>query len=411
MIYLDNAATSYRKPKGVIDAVCRALQGTGNAGRGVNEASLEASRVAFTTRVMLSDLFGGFGPAQVAFTANSTEALNIAISGLFAPGDHVITTALEHNSVLRPLYRLQDSGLELTIIPADRRGCIDYADFAAALRPNTRGIVCTHASNLTGNLLDIARIGAFTHEHGLLFVVDASQTAGVFPIDMQGMDIVVLCITGHKSLMGPQGTGALLVRPGVDIRPLKVGGSGIHTFDRRHPSEMPTRLEAGTLNIHGIAGLKAALEHLREVGIDVVRERECGLAKRFFNGVRDLPGVQIYGDFDTQERAPIVALNIRDYDSGATSDALLVDYGIQTRSGGHCAPLAHEALGTVEQGAVRFSFNWFNTPDEVDAAIAAVVDLAAAGTDDDVADDRAGERENEHANNREDVCANDGGGR
>ena len=376
MIYLDNAATSYRKPQAVIDAVCKALQGTGNAGRGVNEASLEASRVAFATRSLLSDLFGGYGPAQVVFTTNSTEALNMAIGGLFGPGDHVITTAIEHNSVLRPLYRLEDGGMELTILPADRQGRIDHGDFEKALRPNTKGIVCTHASNLTGNLLDIGRIGAFAADYGLIFVVDASQTAGVFPLDMHAMHIDALCITGHKSLMGPQGTGALLLREGLEVRHFKVGGSGIHTFDRHHPQEMPTRLEAGTLNIHGIAGLKAALEHLQATGMDTVRRRECGLAKRFFEGVSGVPGVTIYGDFSTDERAPIVTLNIGEWDSGAVSDALLTDYGIQTRSGGHCAPLCHEALGTVEQGAVRFSFNWFNTEDEVDAAIAAVRDLA-----------------------------------
>ena len=378
MIYLDNAATTYRKPQCVIDAVAAALQGMGNAGRGVNEASLDASRLAFRTRKELSELFGGYGPANVAFTANSTEALNIAISGLFATGDHVITTALEHNSVLRPLYRLQDEGLELTILPADRSGCIDYDAFEGALQPNTKGIVCTHASNLTGNMLDIARIGEFAAAHGLIFVVDASQTAGVFPIDMRAMHIDALAITGHKSLMAPQGTGALLLREGLAVRPLKVGGSGIHTFDRHHPEEMPTRLEAGTLNMHGIAGLHAALEHLDEVGMDAIRAKECALAKCFFDGVANLPSVIIYGDFTAEERAPIVALNIAEVDSGAVADALLMEYGIQTRSGGHCAPLMHEALGTVQQGAVRFSFNWFNTEAEVDAAVAAVAELAAS---------------------------------
>ena len=376
MIYLDNAATTYRKPQCVIDAVCAALQGMGNAGRGVNEASLDASRLAYRTRSLLSELFGGFGPASVAFTANSTEALNIAIGGLFGPGDHVITTALEHNSVLRPLYRLQDEGAELSILPADTYGRLDYDDFARALRPNTRGIVCTHASNLTGNPVDIARIGAFAADHGLVFVVDASQTAGVFPIDMHAMHIDALAVTGHKSLMAPQGTGALLVREGLAVRHFKVGGSGIHTFDRHHPEEMPTRLEAGTLNMHGVAGLQAALLHLQQIGIDSIRQRETTLTKRFYEGVAGIPGVIVYGDFSTWERAPIVALNIGEYDSGAVADALLTDFGIQTRSGGHCAPLMHEALGTVQQGAVRFSFNWFNTEDEVDQAVLAVHELA-----------------------------------
>lgn len=375
MIYLDNAATTYRKPQPVIDAVCDALNGMGNAGRGAHKAAIDASRLAYETRCMLSDLFGGYGAENVAFTSNSTEALNTAISGLLGSGDHVITTAIEHNSVLRPLYRLEENGMELTILQADSKGCIDYADFEKNIKPNTKAIVCTHGSNLTGNLLDIKLIGDIAKQHGLLFIVDASQTAGVFSIDMKDMQIDVLCITGHKSLMAPQGIGALLIRDGLKIRPLKVGGSGIHTYDHKHPSEMPTRLEAGTLNMHGIAGLYAALKHLSDIGIDVIREKELFLASAFYEGVRNIPGITVYGDFSTSERAPIVSLNIGDYDSGQVSDTLLVDYDIQTRSGGHCAPLMHEALGTVEQGAVRFSFNWFNTEAEVQAAVNAIKEM------------------------------------
>lgn len=376
MIYFDNAATSYRKPQAVIDAVCAALNGMGNAGRGAHQASLDASRLAYETRFLLSELFGGYGAANVAFTSNSTEALNIAISGLFGPGDHVITTALEHNSVLRPLYRLEKAGLELTILPADMKGCVDYEGFEKAIRSNTKAIVCTHGSNLTGNLLDIQRIGEIAGRHGLLFIVDASQTAGVFPINMKEMKIDALCITGHKSLMAPQGIGAILIREGLEIRPLKVGGSGIHTYDHEHPAEMPTRLEAGTLNMHGIAGLHAALLHLKDTGMDKVREKELSLARTFYEGLRDIPGIIVYGDYSKAERAPIVSLNIRDYDSGEVSDILFTDYEIQTRPGGHCAPLMHEALGTISQGAVRFSFNWFNTQEEVLAAVAAVRELA-----------------------------------
>ncbi|MCQ2510191.1 MAG: aminotransferase class V-fold PLP-dependent enzyme [Lachnospiraceae bacterium] len=376
MIYLDNAATSYRKPQSVIDAVCAALSGMGNAGRGAHQAALDASRLAYETRCMLSDLFGGYGAENVAFTSNSTEALNTAISGLFGPEDHVITTALEHNSVLRPLYRLEETGMELTIIQADSKGCVDYKEFEKAIQPNTKAIVCTHGSNLTGNLLDIKTIGDIAGKHGLLFIVDASQTAGVFPIDMRDMQIDALCITGHKSLMAPQGIGALLIRDGLEIRPLKVGGSGIQTYDHEHPKAMPTRLEAGTLNMHGIAGLHAALQHLSETGMDVIREKELSLADKFYRELKDIPGITIYGDYSQCERAPIVSLNIRDYDSSQISDILFVDYEIQTRPGGHCAPLMHETLGTVEQGAVRFSFNWFNTEEDVQAAVNAIKELA-----------------------------------
>lgn len=376
MIYLDNAATTHCKPQPVIDAVCAALNGVGNAGRGTHQAALDASKFAYETRCKLSDMFGGYGAENVAFTSNSTEALNTAILGLFGPGDHVITTALDHNSVLRPLYQLNKNGMELSILQADSEGCVDYADFEKKLQPNTKAIVCTHGSNLTGNLLDIKRIGDIAKCRGLLFIVDASQTAGVFPINMKDMHIDALCITGHKSLMAPQGIGALLIRDNLEVRPLKVGGSGIHTYDHEHPALMPTRLEAGTLNMHGIAGLHAALQYLDETGMEVIREKEMHLAKMFYEGVRDIPGVKVYGDFTVVERAPIVSLNIGDYDSGEVSDILFTDYGIQTRSGGHCAPLMHEALGTVEQGAVRFSFSWFNTEQDVQIAANAIKELA-----------------------------------
>lgn len=376
MIYFDNAATSYRKPQRVIDAVCTALSGMGNAGRGAHQAALDASRLAYETRCMLSDFFGGYGGENVAFTSNSTEAINTVISGLFGHGDHVITTALEHNSVLRPLYRLEEAGAELTVIRADSNGCVDYGDFEKAIQNNTKAIVCTHGSNLTGNLLDIKIIGDIAERHGLLFIVDASQTAGVFPIDMKDMKIDALCITGHKSLMAPQGIGALLIRSDLKIRPLKVGGSGIRTYDHEHPDTMPTRLEAGTLNMHGIAGLHAALLYLHDTGMDAVREKELSLARLFYEGIQSIPGITVYGDFSTSERAPIVSLNIGNCDSGQVSDILFTDYGIETRPGGHCAPLMHEALGTVEQGAVRFSFGWFNTPEEVMAAAAAIRELA-----------------------------------
>ncbi len=376
MIYLDNAATTIQKPQAVIDAVVSAMCSMGNAGRGVNDASLGAARVIYETREKLNRLFHGENPKQIAFTSNSTESLNIAIKGTLAPGDHVITTALEHNSVLRPLYELEETGVKLTIIDSDRQGRIHYADFQREIRENTKAIVCTHGSNLTGNLVDLRQVGHIAAERELLFIVDASQTAGVFPIDVQEMKIDVLCFTGHKGLLGPQGTGGLYVRPGLAVRPLKSGGSGVQTYSKSHPSEMPTALEAGTLNGHGIAGLGAAADYLLETGIDTVRAREQELMWRFYEGVKDIPGVIIYGDLTSRERCPIVTLNIRDYDSSEVSDELLITYNISTRSGGHCAPLAHRALGTAEQGAVRFSFSHYNTEKEVDTAIRAVKELA-----------------------------------
>lgn len=377
MIYLDNAATTIRKPQAVIDAVASAMCSMGNAGRGVNDASLGAARTIYETREKLACLFHAENPKQIAFTSNSTESLNIAIKGTLAPGDHVITTMLEHNSVLRPLYELEKTGVELTIIDSDRQGQIHYEDFQQKIRENTKAIVCTHGSNLTGNLVNIHQVGRIAAERGLPFIVDASQTAGVFPIDVQEMKIDILCFTGHKGLLGPQGTGGLYVRPGLTVRPLKSGGSGVQTYSKSHPAEMPTALEAGTLNGHGIAGLGAAADYLLETGIDAIRAREQDLMWRFYEGVKDIPGITIYGDFTSRERCPIVTLNIKDYDSSEVSDELLITYGISTRSGGHCAPLMHQALKTVEQGAVRFSFSHYNTEEEVDTAIRAVKELAS----------------------------------
>lgn len=377
MIYLDNAATTLHKPPQVVDAVVRAMSSMGNAARGAHGGALEAARTVYGTRVKLAKLFGCPRPDHVIFTANATEALNIAINGVLRPGDHAVTTDCEHNSVLRPLCRLEaEQGVVLHFVPADRLGRVDYRDFAKQTGPETRAVVCTHASNLTGNVLDVVRIGEIAHQHGALLIVDASQTAGALPIDMEEMGIDVLCFTGHKGLMGPQGTGGLCIRPGVEIAPWKVGGSGVHSYDKSQPREYPTRLEAGTLNGHGIAGLSAAVDYLLEAGPAAVEERERALMTRFYQGVSAIEGVTVYGDFTQERRCAVVALNIRDYDSAAISDELSEAYGIATRPGAHCAPRMHQALGTAEQGAVRFSFSWFNTEEEVDAAVHAVRELA-----------------------------------
>ncbi len=376
MIYLDNAATTRPKPPTVTAAVTAAMDGFGNCGRGAHGDALAAARSIYGVRERLAALFGCKRADHVAFTPNSTMALNIAISGLLGPGDHVISTDLEHNSVLRPLYRLRSAGTEVDFVPADSRGQIDYADFERFLRPRTKAVVCTHGSNLTGDLVDIDRMGDFCRRHGLLFILDASQTAGVFPIDMEKQHIDVVCFTGHKSLLGPQGTGGLCVREGVDIRPFAVGGTGVQSFSETQPEDYPTRLEAGTLNGHGIAGLGAALEYLEEVGVETIRAHETALARRFYEAVRELPGVTVYGDWTGAQRAPIVTLNIADLDSAEVSDELAERFDIATRPGAHCAPRLHRALGTEDQGAVRFSWGWANTEAETDAAAEAVGTLA-----------------------------------
>ena len=376
MIYLDNAATTLHKPQQVIDAVVHAMQSMGNCARGTHEEALDAARTVYDARVRLASLFGCPRVDHVAFTANSTEALNMAINGLIDPGDHVISTDLEHNSVLRPLYRLEaEHGAELSFVPADKLGNVDYADFERLMKPNTRAVVCTNASNLTGTVLDIERIAKTAHSHGALVIVDASQTAGCWPIDMKKMGIDVLCFTGHKGLMGPQGTGGICVKEGIEIRPFKVGGSGVQSYSRTHPAEYPTRLEAGTLNGHGIAGFGAAAKFISETGVENIHAKERSLMLRFYEGVKNIEGVTVYGDF-TKDKTAIVALNIRDYESGEVSYELSQGYGIATRPGAHCAPRMHKALGTTEVGAVRFSFSFYNTEEEIDEAVRAVAELA-----------------------------------
>ena len=376
MIYLDNAATTRTKPPAVARAVLEALSSYGNCGRGGHQGALSAARTIYETREKIAALLGCPRADHVCFTQNSTQALNIAVCGLLRPGDHVISTDLEHNSVLRPLYRLRDAGAAVDFVPADSRGRLDYCGFERLLRPETKAIVCTHASNLTGDAVDIARVGRFAREHGLLFILDASQTAGVLPIDLAAMGIDVVCFTGHKSLMGPQGTGGLCLREGLEIRPFTVGGTGVQSYSEAQPGEYPTRLEAGTLNGHGLAGLSAALDFLSETGIARIHAHEDALARRFYEAVRDLPGVTVYGDFSAPVRAPVVTLNIGDFDSAEVSDELAERFGIATRPGAHCAPRLHRALGTEEQGAVRFSWSYFNTEEETAAAAEAVRVLA-----------------------------------
>jgi selenocysteine lyase/cysteine desulfurase len=418
--YFDNAATTFPKPEETIQAMEWALRTIGNAGRGAHETTLAADRVVFRVREQLAELFHAEDSSRIAFTQNTTQALNTAILGLFSPGDHVVTTACEHNSVLRPLYHLRESGLELTIVPADRQGRIDYEAMEQSIRPETKAIVVTHASNVSGNVTDLAYVSDLAGRNNLLLIVDAAQSVGTIPIDVQRDKIDVLCFPGHKGLLGPQGTGGIYVRPGLHVRPLMTGGSGVHSFRHRHPEEMPVALEAGTLNAHGIAGLGGGLAFLERVGIDTIRKKEDALARRFFEGVCGIPGVTLYGDFSSYEsyvphkeknsrnaamphlsaadsseeksegcaqqretaacslRVAVISLNIGSYDSGEIADALMEGYRISVRAGAHCAPLMHEALGTKERGVVRFSFSCFQEEEDIDAAIRAVRELAEA---------------------------------
>lgn len=376
MIYLDSSATSFLKPPQVAEAVFRSFNTIGNAGRGAHAPTLNASRLIYDTREKLAALFGTPDPSRIAFTCNATEALNIAIHGAIHPGEHVITTACEHNSVLRPLYLKEKEGTELTIIPADKKGRIRYDLLESSVKSNTSAIVLTHASNLSGNVTDLAFVSNFAKKHGLLLIVDASQTAGSLPINVVKMGIDLLCFTGHKGLFGPQGTGGLYVREGLTLSPLKSGGSGVHSFDRQHPTDMPTALEAGTLNGHGIAGLNAGLDYILSTGVKNIHAKEISLARRFVNGISDISDLKLYGDIDAPLRTPIISLNIGNMSSASVSDILWEDYEICVRAGAHCAPLMHKTFGTEKQGAVRFSFSCFNTETEIDTAIRAMHEIA-----------------------------------
>lgn len=378
MIYLDNAATTMHKPQTVIDAVTRAMCSLGNAGRGATSGALDAARTIHACRAKLARLLGCPRADHVCFTPNSTAALNTVINGVVRPGDHVVTTVLEHNSVLRPLNRLAaEQGVTVEHAGCDANGALDYDELGRLVTPGTRAVVVTHASNVTGNAVDVSRVAAIAHAAGALVIVDASQSAGTAHIDMQAMGLDVVCFTGHKGLMGPQGTGGLAVAEGVDVAPWAMGGTGVHSFDALQPMEWPTRLEAGTLNGHGIAGLSAGLDFIEaQGGVEAIATHERALADRFLAGVREIPEIKLYGAFDQSARSAIVSLNVGNIDSAEISDALMQGWGIATRPGAHCAPLMHRALGTERQGVVRFSFGYFNTDEEVDTAIDAVRDLA-----------------------------------
>ena len=378
MIYLDNAATTMHKPQTVIDAVTQAMCSLGNAGRGATSGALDAARTIHGCRAKLARLLGCPRADHVCFTPNSTAALNTAINGVVRPGDHVVTTVLEHNSVLRPLNRsATEQGVTVEHAGCDASGALDYDELERLVTPGTRAVVVTHASNVTGNAVDVSRVAAIAHAAGALVIVDASQSAGTAKIDMDAMGLDVVCFTGHKGLMGPQGTGGLAVAEGIDVAPWAMGGTGVHSFDPLQPLEWPTRLEAGTLNGHGIAGLSAGLDFIEaQGGVEAIAAHERSLAERFLAGVREIPGIALYGAFDQPVRSAIVSLNVGDIDSAEISDALMQGWGIATRPGAHCAPLMHRALGTERQGIVRFSFGYFNTDEEVDTAIDALRDLA-----------------------------------
>lgn len=375
IIYFDNAATSWPKPPEVNKAIQKYLKKIGaNPGRSGHRLSVEAARVIYDTREILAQLFNITDPLQIVMTKNATEGLNIAIFGLLKSGDHVITSSMEHNSVMRPLRVMERRGVELTVIPCDREGLIDPAHVNGAVKKNTRAIFMTHASNVTGTVMPVADIGRIARECGLVFCVDAAQTAGCYPIDVKGMNIDLLAFTGHKSLFGPSGTGGLYIREGLEkrIEPLCVGGTGSRSEVEEHPDFMPDRYEAGTPNTVGVAGLQAGIDFVLSEGIDQIKRKEEELVKIFTEGIKGLTGVTLYGQAGTQKRTPVVSFNIAGMDPAAVALELDDHFNIMARSGIHCAPSAHKTIGTYPQGTVRFSFSYFNTQEQIAKAIDAI---------------------------------------
>lgn len=376
MIYLDNAATTMLKPPEVAEAVVRALRTFGGVGRGVHEASINAGLAVYEARAAVAQLLGAPGPERVSFMANATEALNVAIAGLLPAGGVAVTTAASHNSILRPLFKARDErGCEVRVVALDERGALDYAAFEQAVR-GADLVVVTHASNLTGDVYDAARAASLAHAAGAAFVLDAAQTAGAMPVDMGALGVDVLCFTGHKSLLGPQGTGGVCVRAGLDVPALLEGGSGTASFEERHPRFSPESLEAGTLNAHGLAGLAAGVAYVSARGADDIAAHEALLAARLREGLARIPDARVLGGGGDAGRCGIVAFNLGQADSAFVADLLASEWGICTRAGAHCAPLMHRALGTQAQGAVRVSFGPFNTKDEVDVCLTALEDIA-----------------------------------
>jgi len=380
MIYFDNAATSWPKPPVVVEAITDFLNNTGaSPGRSGHRLAVEASRIVYDTREVLTQLFNGTDPLRLAFTQNVTEALNLALRGLLHPGDHIITSSMEHNAMMRPLRALEKQGVEVTVVPCSPEGLLDAAQVEAAVRPDTKMIAANHASNVVGTLLPITDIGRIARRYELLFLVDTAQTAGAYPIDMQDSHIDLLAFTGHKALYGPTGTGGLIFGERVNLagfEPLKRGGTGSRSETEEQPGFLPDLCESGTLNAVGLAGLKAPVEWLRGNGIAAIRQHESEQAQRLIDGLCDIPGITVYGTHDAACQTATVSFNIAGLEPSEVGERLDSEYAIMCRVGLHCAPAAHKTIGTFPAGTVRFGLGTFNTHADIDAALAAVSALA-----------------------------------
>lgn len=380
LIYLDNAATSWPKPPGVAAAMQYFLDEIGaNPGRSGHRLSVEAGRIVYEAREAIASIFGATDPLRVIFGMNATDGINLVLHGILKPGDHVITTSIEHNAVMRPLHDLETQGVKLTQVACRSDGSLDPVLVEKAIQPNTRLIVLNHASNVCGTILPVGEVGRIARQRNLLFLVDAAQSAGVVPIDMERDLIDFLAFTGHKSLYGPMGTGGVVIGERVnpmELHPLRQGGTGSRSEHEVQPEFFPDRCESGTPNAVGLAGLLAAVRWLRSRGIDQVRAQEIALSTKLINGLLEISGVTVYGPLDAARQTATVAFNLHGMEPSTVGLALDEEYGILCRVGLHCAPSAHRTLGTFPDGCVRFSLGAFNTEQDVDRALFAIRKLA-----------------------------------
>lgn len=378
MVYLDNGATTWPKPQTVYEAMVEAVKDKGaNPGRGSHRMAREAGRVIYETREILAKFFNVADPARIVFTSNATESLNLAIKGLLKPGDHVLTSSMEHNAVSRPLKLLEDAGVEVDYLPCSETGLLDPSTVKKAIKNNTRLVVINHASNVNGTIQPIQEIGKITRESKVTFLVDGAQTAGVIPLDVEKMNIDLLAFPGHKSLLGPQGTGGLYIREGIDLIPAREGGTGGNSESPYLPEVLPDRYESGTPNTPGIAGLGAGVQFILSQGLEKIWQHEQQLTQQLIKGFQSIEKVKIYGLQDASQQAPVVSINIGE--EGSSEVAFILDkaFDIAVRAGLHCAPLAHRTMGTINQGTIRFSIGYFNTPEEIEYTLECVKKIAA----------------------------------
>ena len=377
MIYLDNAATSWPKPDAVGEAMVACIKNYGaNPGRSGHRLAMQAGEKIYECRENLARLFGIGDPLRIAFTANATEAINLAVKGLLAAGDHVLISSMEHNAVVRPLKKLESRGVELSVVKADPGGRVDLKDIEKSIKPNTRLLIVTHSSNVTGTVNDVQSIGSLARAHKIIFMVDAAQTAGKYPVDVELMNIDLLAFPGHKGLLGPQGTGGLYVREGLTLDTLKEGGTGSVSESLEQPDFLPDRYESGTLNTPGIAGLNEGVKYILDTGIDNIRQHEKQLEEQMLKGLGQIPGVKAYGSNNPE--LGVISITIDGRDCNEVGNELDDKYGIAVRGGLHCAFLAHETMGTQNTGTVRFSIGPFNTTGDIEQAITAVKTIAGA---------------------------------